>query len=375
MIADAAYRRLARPVLFALGGGDAEIAHHRTLALLGAAGRPAWLRRGLGALLARHRAPLTVFGIDFSTPVGVAAGLDKDGVAAAAWGALGFGFAELGTVTAQAQPGNDRPRLFRLVESQAIVNRMGFNNSGAAALATRLAAAGPLGIPVGISIGKSKVTPVADAVGDYLSALRAVAEHADYLAVNVSSPNTFGLRTLQDRDRLDVLLGELVAETRALARSGRDAGRQLRPSRHAGRPIPVLVKVAPDLDDHALAELLQVCTDRGVAGIIATNTTLARDGVAPRDRKRATEAGGLSGQPLRHRALAVTRFVVGHCELPVVGVGGIMTPDDALAQLDAGAVLVQLYTGFVYRGPALVTGINRAVAARRDPELSVGGTR
>lgn len=359
MIADAAYRRLARPVLFRFGGGDAETAHHRTLALLGAVGRPVWARRGLGALLARHRSPVSAFGIDFPAPVGVAAGLDKDGLAASAWGAMGFGFAELGTVTAQAQPGNDRPRLFRLVDSQAIVNRMGFNNAGAPALAGRLAAAGPLGIPIGISIGKSKITPVAEAIGDYLAALRAVRGHADYLAVNVSSPNTPGLRALQDRDRLDDLLAAVVAEARA----------------PAGRVIPVLIKVAPDLDDHALAELLQVGTDRGVAGIIATNTTLARDGIAPADRRRATEAGGLSGEPLRRRALAVTRFVVGHCELPVIGVGGIMTPDDALAQLDAGASLVQLYTGFVYRGPALVTGINRAVAARRSTELSVGVTR
>ncbi len=359
MIADAAYRRLARPVLFRFGGGDAETAHHRTLALLRAVGRPVWARRGLGALLARHRSPVSAFGIDFPAPVGVAAGLDKDGLAASAWGAMGFGFAELGTVTAQAQPGNDRPRLFRLVDSQAIVNRMGFNNAGAPALAGRLAAAGPLGIPIGISIGKSKITPVAEAIGDYLAALRAVRGHADYLAVNVSSPNTPGLRALQDRDRLDDLLAAVVAEARA----------------PAGRVIPVLIKVAPDLDDRALAELLQVGTDRGVAGIIATNTTLARDGIASADRRRATEAGGLSGEPLRRRALAVTRFVVGHCELPVIGVGGIMTPDDALAQLDAGASLVQLYTGFVYRGPALVTGINRAVAARRSTELSVRVTR
>lgn len=365
MISDAAYRRLARPVLFRLGGGDAETAHQRTLALLGLVGRSAWVRRGLGALLARHRRPVNVFGINFPSAVGVAAGLDKDGMAASAWGALGFGFAELGTVTAQAQPGNNRPRLFRLVDSRAIVNRMGFNNSGAPALAARLAAAGPLGIPVGISIGKSKVTPVADAVENYLSALRAVAEHADYLAVNVSSPNTPGLRALQERDALDDLLATLVVEARASAGSGSRTGRE----------IPVLVKVAPDLGDQALAELLQVCTDRGVAGIIATNTTLARDGIAPADRRRATEAGGLSGEPLRHRALAVTRFVVGHCELPVIGVGGIMTPEDALAQLDAGASLVQLYTGFVYRGPALVTGINRAVAARRNTELSVGVIR
>ena len=365
MIADVAYRRVARPVLFSLGGGDAETAHHRTLSVLAAAGRPAWLRRGLGALLARERRPRNVFGIEFPGPVGVAAGLDKDGVAASVWGALGFGFAELGTVTAQAQPGNDRPRLFRLVASQAIVNRMGFNNSGAAALSDRLAAAGPFGIPVGISIGKARVTPVADAVGDYLAALRQVHRHADYVAVNVSSPNTPGLRALQDRGLLAELLTALVGETCALAG----------PDRAGGRQVPVLVKAAPDLDDDALADLLQVCTDRGVAGVIASNTTLARDGIAPIDRQRASEAGGLSGAPLRRRALAVTRFVVGHCDLPVIGVGGIMTPDDALAQLDAGASLVQLYTGFVYRGPALVGGINRAVAARPTSNMPVSGMR
>lgn len=332
------FERIVRPVLFRIGGGDAEAAHEWTLRRLAALSRhPA----ALSVLSARYAvsAPRTVFGIDFPNPVGLAAGMDKDGLALPVWPALGFGFVEVGTVTARAQPGNPRPRLFRLPDSEALINRMGFNNAGAAALASRLAALPrPLPVPLGISIGKSRVTPLEEAVEDYLTSYRALRAYGDYFVINVSSPNTPGLRSLQDREHLDALLGALVGEK------------------------PILVKIAPDLTDHAIAEVLAVCLERGAAGVIATNTTLRRDGLAPTDAARAAEPGGLSGRPLAVRAREVVAFV--HREtagaLPVIGVGGILSPDDAMALFDAGASLVQLYSGFVYHGPALV----RAVARR-----------
>lgn len=333
------FERVVRPTLFRVGRGDPEAAHEWTLRrLAGLAGRPAAL-----ALLRRWyavHAPVTVFGVTFPNRVGLAAGMDKDGVALAAWPGLGFGFVELGTVTAQPQPGNPRPRLFRLPASEAIINRMGFNNQGAAALASRLAAAGRPPVPVGISLGKSKATPLAGAVEDYLAAYRALREHGDYFVVNVSSPNTPGLRTLQDRAHLDALLAALVGEK------------------------PVLVKIAPDLTDHAIGELLQVSTDRRAAGVIATNTTLARDRLAPANRARGAEPGGLSGAPLTDRARQVVGFVHRQTAgaLPVIGVGGVMSPDDAARLRDAGAELVQLYTGFVYHGPGLVRACARRLA-------------
>jgi dihydroorotate dehydrogenase len=334
------YQRLALPVLFRLGGGDPEAAHEWTLRRLAALSR-----RPLALAALRRRfavaAPRTVFGVRFANPVGVAAGLDKDGRALPAWPALGFGFVEVGTVTRHPQPGNPKPRLFRAPASGALINRMGFNNAGALALAQRLDALGKLPVPLGISLGKSKVTPLAEAVGDYLFSLRALRRYADYVAVNVSSPNTPGLRALQDRTALDELLAALRIE--------------------AGQ-TPVLVKVAPDLTDQALGELLEVCTARGVAGLIATNTTLSRDGLAGPDAGLAGEAGGLSGRPLTERAREVVTFIAKHTELPVVGVGGIRTPDDALRLFDAGASLVQLYTGLVYAGPGLVRAINRRLA-------------
>ncbi|MGC5333568.1 quinone-dependent dihydroorotate dehydrogenase [Micromonospora sp. DT62] len=332
------FERVVRPGLFRIGGGDAEAAHEWTLRrLAGLSRRPA----ALGVLRARYavRAPRTVFGVEFPNPVGLAAGMDKDGAALPAWPALGFGFVEVGTVTAHPQPGNPRPRLFRLPGSEAVVNRMGFNNAGAEALAARLAALPrPIGVPLGISLGKSKVTPLDEAVADYQASYRALRGHGDYFAVNVSSPNTPGLRTLQDRAHLDAILAALVGEK------------------------PVLVKIAPDLTEPAIAELLEVCLARGAAGVIATNTTLARDGLAPADRARGAETGGLSGRPLADRAREVVAFV--HREaggrLPVIGVGGIVDPDAAARMFDAGAALVQLYTGFIYRGPALVRAAARA---------------
>ncbi|WP_054055897.1 quinone-dependent dihydroorotate dehydrogenase [Alloactinosynnema sp. L-07] len=335
------YQQLTRRTLFKLGGGDPEIAHTRTMAGLArlAKVRPAVavLRRYFGT-----KDTTSVFGVDFPGVVGLAAGMDKDGHALRAWPALGFGFVEVGTVTRHAQPGNPKPRLFRLTGSDAVINRMGFNNAGADALAERLRATGPIGVPLGISIGKSKVTPVDEAVEDYRHSLRALRDHGDYFAINVSSPNTPGLRGLQDKDALDVLVGELRRESTK----------------------PLLVKIAPDLTDDTIAEVLQVCADHSVDGIVATNTTLSRDGLAAADVATGAEAGGLSGRPLADRARAVVSFVHRESGLPVIGVGGIFSADDALRMLDAGASLVQLYTGFIYQGPPLVRRINRAVAGR-----------
>jgi dihydroorotate dehydrogenase len=359
-LGDLAYRRIARPVLFRMGGRDPETVHHRTLGRLATLSRSSLGLRVLHGIRRRHPSPRTVFGIDSPSVVGLAAGLDKDGVALKAWPALGFGHVEVGTVTAHAQPGNDRPRLFRLPESGAIVNRMGFNNAGADALGDRLATTGRIGVPLGISLGKSKITSVNDAVGDYLHSLRAVYRYADYIAVNVSSPNTPGLRLLQDRAPLDELLAALTAEAGGLAWNG--GGRQGQQHR---RPVPVLVKIAPDLTDQAIGELLEVCVDRGIAGLIATNTTISRPGIAPAETSLAAEAGGLSGRPLFPRSVEVVRFVTQHCDLPVIGVGGISSADDGLRMLDAGASLLQLYTGFIFGGPPLLTSLNKAIAAQR----------
>jgi dihydroorotate dehydrogenase len=353
------YERLARPALFRLGGGDAEAAHEWTLRRLAA------LSRRPASLALLHRlfaaaAPREVFGLRFPNPVGLAAGMDKDGVALPAWWALGFGFIEVGTVTWHAQPGNERPRLFRLPASEAIINRMGFNNRGAQALANRLAPlrrmaipddpAGLAGVPLGISLGKSRVTELPDAVDDYLASLRALYPFGDYFAVNVSSPNTPGLRSLQDRDHLDELLGALQAEANVTG---------------AGTAKPILVKIAPDLTETAIADALDVCLRRGVAGVIATNTTLARTGLAARDAAAGAQAGGLSGRPLTARARQVVTFVHREADgrLPIIAVGGILDPDDAVQLMDAGASLVQLYTGLIYRGPALIRRTVRALAA------------
>ncbi len=349
---DVGYRRVLRPALFGSYGGDAERVHELTLAAIARLGSSRAALRAVSALTAGPRHPVTVAGIDFPGLVGVAAGLDKNGVGVHAWSSLGFSHAELGTVTARAQPGNPEPRLFRLRQSEAIINRMGFNNAGAAALADRLRLAGVLrgngavGMPVGVSIGKTKTTPLAAATEDYLTSFRLLAPYADYVAVNVSSPNTPGLRSLQDRACLHELVVELVAEAALLA--GPD-----------GTPLPVFVKIAPDLSDAALDEVLDVCTDGGVQGLVATNTTVARSGISPTDVGWADQAGGLSGAPLTVRAREVVRYLTSSSRLPVIGVGGIMTAADASAMLDAGASLLQVYTGYVYAGPALVSAINQ----------------
>jgi dihydroorotate dehydrogenase len=352
------YRQLLRPLIFRIGHGDAEQAHESTLRLLARAGALPPVRTALAATLARHRRPTRLAGIDFPGLVGLAAGLDKDGRAVRSWGSFGFGFVELGTVTARPQPGNPRPRLYRLPGSGALINRMGFNNQGAEALAARLTRAGvrrgnrAVGIPVGISIGKTKATPLEEAVGDYLDSLRLLADRADYIAVNVSSPNTPGLRSLQDRAALTELLTALVAEAETLA---------IRDRTPAG-PVPIFVKIAPDLTEPALDEVVEVCEAAGIQGLIATNTTLSRDGIGYSDLHLAPEAGGLSGTPLARRARQVVAHLSDRTSMPIIGVGGIGSVDDARAMIDAGAGLLQVYTGFIYSGPALIDRINQEVS-------------
>lgn len=356
-IADVGYRRLLRPVLFRLGGGDADFAHEATVRATSTLGRVRPLRAAAAALHPAGR-PVSVAGIDFPGPVGLAAGVDKFGVGVRAWGALGFSHVELGTVTAHAQPGNPKPRLFRAPASGAIVNRMGFNNPGAEAMAATLERAGvrrgnrAAGIPIGISLGKSKATPLAAATEDYLTSFRLLAPYADYVAVNVSSPNTSGLRTLQHAGALS----DLVLALATAARVPPDGG----------PAVPLFVKVAPDLTFDALEDVLAVCTDQGASGLIATNTTLGRDGLVGADRILVDETGGLSGAPLTRRAREVVAWLTARSPLPVIGVGGIMTVADAHAMMDAGAALVQVYTGYIYGGPALVNDINATVGRRRD---------
>ncbi|MFZ2260438.1 dihydroorotate oxidase A [Luteococcus japonicus] len=343
------YRQVVRPGLFRARGGDAEKIHEDMIRALGIAGGLPGGVLGAGSSVMGTGKGVELAGISFPGRVGVAAGLDKNGLAARAWAGLGFGFAELGTVTAQAQPGNPKPRVFRAKQSDAVINRMGFNNEGAAALASRLDGWGvrrgnaALGIPLGISLGKTKVTPLEGAVEDYLRSLRLLADKADYIAINISSPNTPGLRSLQDGDALRELTRALVAEAKVL---------------NPSNPVPIFVKVAPDLTWDALYEVIGTCELAGVAGLIATNTTLDRKGLKGDDVRLADEAGGLSGAPLTVRSRAMVARIVQHSSLPVMGVGGIMTPADAQAMFDAGASLVQVYTGFIYNGPALVRGIN-----------------
>jgi dihydroorotate dehydrogenase len=358
-ILTAGYEHLLRPLLFRSHGGDPEAIHETMIALLARLGRtpaPGLIRLITGA----PRSAVTVAGIRFPGRIGLAAGLDKDGLAAPLWGALGFGFAELGTVTPRPQPGNPAPRLFRLRRSRAILNRMGFNNDGAACLAERLNGFGArrgeglAGIPLGVSIGKNKTTLEEEAVEDYLAALTMVAPYADYLAINVSSPNTPGLRRLQDAGRLRGLLSSVTRETRRL---------------NPEAPIPVFVKVAPDLDEEGFDDVVAAVEQSGAAGLIATNTTVSRAGLRGNDGRLASEAGGLSGAPLTARARAVVAALRTRTRLPIIASGGVMTPSDAVALIDAGADLVEICTGFIYSGPGLVTGADRRLASHRSERI------
>ena len=338
--------RLARPFLFAL---DAERAHRLTLGALERAHARA------PSLLGRAPEPLPTraFGLEFANPVGLAAGLDKDGAHIDALFALGFGFVEIGTVTPRPQPGNPMPRLFRLPRSQAVINRMGFNNGGVDVLVRNVERArrdGP-GL-LGINIGKNKDTPNTIAEGDYMYGLSRVYPLADYVTVNISSPNTAGLRELQEEQQLRRLVGTLRDEQERLG------------AKH-GRRVPMLVKIAPDLSERDIEACARVLGELQVDGVIATNTTTGREGVE--GQRHADEAGGLSGAPLLSRSTTVLRMMRTRLpeHIPLVGVGGILSGADAVAKVAAGATLVQCYSGLVYRGPGLVRECVEAIRRRR----------
>ncbi|MHB1084579.1 MAG: quinone-dependent dihydroorotate dehydrogenase [Thiobacillus sp.] len=324
---------LIRSALFSL---DPEDAHGFTLASMDAA-------HALGLLKLLPRAqgkPLQVMGIDFPNAVGLAAGLDKDGAHINTLGALGFGFIEIGTVTPRPQPGNPKPRLFRLPVAEALINRMGFNNLGVDNLVRNVEASGFKGV-LGINIGKNKDTPNEHAMDDYLACLDKVYAHASYVTVNISSPNTQNLRDLQKDEALDALLSAIKLRQSELAQ------------RHS-RYVPIALKIAPDLDDTQIAAIAALLMMHRIDAVIATNTTLARDAVA--GLPNADEAGGLSGRPVRAASTRVITALTHHLkgEVPIIGVGGILSGDDAQEKIGAGAELVQLYTGLIYRGPGLV---------------------
>jgi dihydroorotate dehydrogenase len=344
------YRLLYRMVLRRV---PAEAAHLAAFGLIRGVARVPGAARLLGRWLGPRDPVLRVraLGLSFPGPVGLAAGFDKDARGTRGLAALGFGFVEVGTVTARAQPGNPRPRMFRLTADRALVNRMGFNNAGAAAAAARLARArgGPV---VGVNIGKTRAVPDADAAADYAASARAVAAVAGYVVVNVSSPNTPGLRDLQAADRLRPVL--------VAVRSALDAA-------VPGRRVPLLVKIAPDLADADVDAVADVALELGLDGIIATNTTVSRDGLAsPAAEVAAAGAGGLSGPPLRARSLAILRRLHARAgdRLVLIAAGGIETPDDAWERLRAGATLVQAYTAFVYGGPLWPRRMHAGLARR-----------
>ncbi len=328
------YERFVRPLLFSL---DAETAHHLAIALLRGASHLDLALRGLKVFQPRPK-PKTVFGINFPNPIGLAAGLDKNGVALPAWAALGFGFVEIGTVTAKAQSGNPKPRIFRFPKQEALINRLGFNNEGADVVAERLRKLRKSGrwpaVPVGINIGKSKSTPLEDATGDYLYSFRLLRELGDYVALNISSPNTPGLRELQEPVALSRLLRAIRDENQVA-------------------PKPLLVKIAPDLSANYLEELIAICEQNEVAGIIATNTTLDHSAIpSARDQD-----GGLSGAPLREKSTALVRSIAAKSKIPVIASGGIFDAESVREKIEAGAQLLQVYTGYIYRGPRLLQEI------------------
>lgn len=334
---------LARELLFKL---SPETSHDLSLDLIGAGGR-----LGLNALLCKKPSalPVTVMGLEFPNPVGLAAGLDKNGAAIDGFAQLGFGFVEIGTVTPRPQPGNPKPRLFRLPEAQAIINRMGFNNFGVDNLLDNVKAAKYKGV-LGINIGKNFDTPVENAVDDYLKCLDKVYQHASYVTVNVSSPNTPGLRSLQFGDSLKQLLAALNQ-------------RQTQLTVQYGKRVPLAIKIAPDMSDEEIALVAQALLDTGMDGVIATNTTLGREGVET--LAFGDQAGGLSGAPVREKSTHVVKVLADSLagKLPIIAAGGITEGQHAAEKIAAGASLVQIYSGFIYKGPALIRESIDAIAA------------
>jgi len=340
------YRSIIKPILFLF---PAETAHHLTLTLLKIV-----LKIPLIGRLFRNwftirdpRLERELFGLHFPNPVGLAAGFDKDGKHFRAMSALGFGFIELGTVTPKEQGGNPRPRLFRLPKDEALINRMGFNNEGMKALVDRLKAGKSSNMVIGGNIGKNKQTPNEEAVSDYVLCFEALFPYVDYFVVNVSSPNTPNLRALQDKGPLTRILTVLQEKNQAQS-----------------APKPILLKIAPDLTDHQLNDIVDIVNDTGIAGVIATNTTISREGLnSDRETIENIGAGGLSGKPVKDRSTEVIRYLHERSggQLTIIGVGGIAGPADALEKLAAGASLVQVYSGLIYEGPGLIKKINRAI--------------
>ncbi len=353
------YQVALRPLLFNLIKADPENLHSKTISTL------EWLgtngsRQPSSSIKSRlqqsfclqdSRLSQSLFGLQFPNPVGLAAGFDKDGVATPMWSSLGFGFAEIGTVTSQAQPGNPRPRLFRLPNDEAALNRMGFNNCGAEAMAARLgkltSKPNPL-IPIGINLGKSKVTPLEEAANDYRHSFRLLKNYGDYFVVNVSSPNTPGLRKLQDSAMLGSILDALDEENNLQETIQK----------------PIFVKIAPDLEWEAITEIVSLAQSYKLAGIIATNTTIKREGLNTKiltqtGKSLSEEAGGISGKPVRERSTEVIKYIwqQSQGQIPIIGVGGIFTAEDAWDKITAGACLVQIYTGWVYQGPGMIRRI------------------
>jgi dihydroorotate dehydrogenase len=326
------YEHFLKPVFFRM---DPEQVHELAITTLETLSRLPWLLDRIPRP-GDQRLNREVFGLRFPNPIGLAAGFDKNGLALPAWEALGFGFIEIGTITAQGQPGNPRPRIFRIPEKEALINRLGFNNEGVEKIAIRLdnlrqSIAWPK-IPVGINIGKSRIVPLEHAVADYLQSFQRLRGVGDYFVLNVSSPNTPDLRKLQEK----AAIGELFQAIQ-----------------HQNRGKPLLVKIAPDLTLEQLDQILMLAGEYRLAGVVATNTTIDQQAVP--ENKRQT--GGLSGRPLRARSLEVLSHIKRHSPLPVISVGGIMNEDDAKERFDAGAELIQIYTGFVYRGPGLIREI------------------
>jgi dihydroorotate dehydrogenase len=355
------YRTILRPLLFAQ---DSEEIHNRTLHALAFAGRSSALTSLTSAFYAAPDLPVTVFGLKFPNPVGLAAGMDKLAQAIPIWPALGFGFSELGGVTWHPQPGNPPPRLFRAVADQALINRMGFNNPGAEAMARTLAQCKQASLwpshPVGLNLGKSKVTPLTKAAEDYANSFRLLRHYADFFVVNVSSPNTPNLRDLQDKSALDEILAALQQI------------QKLPDPTHPTPRRPILIKVAPDLSFEALDQILELTGPRQIAGIIATNTTITRPATNDPELQRVyAGAGGLSGRPLRARSTEVIRHLYRQTRgaLPIIGVGGIFDAADAWEKITAGASLVQIYTGMIYQGPS----INREIVHGLRAYMAEGG--
>lgn len=341
------YRSLLRPILFSL---PPETAHEFALHSLSFL-RPRFVQYLVNKRLEVQN-PITCFGLSFRNPVGLAAGFDKNGIALQPLAALGFGFIEAGTVTLHSQPGNARPRLFRLSEDQALINRAGFNNEGAAAFVRRVEQQRPDCV-LGVSIGKSKITPLAEATEDYLASFELVYKVADYIAVNVSSPNTPQLRELQQSEQLASLLSALQSRRSELQQQ------------HQKR-VPLLVKLSPDLDERELETIVEVIDRLQIDGIIATNTTVSRDQLRTDPvRVAACGEGGLSGKPLRDRStrMIARLYQLTSGKIPLIGVGGIFTAEDAWEKISAGASLVQLYTGFIYQGPRIAQQINEGLSA------------